>query len=308
MHRLLALLLAMTSLPAQPPKASEAFATTDLTARLEAGNSNYLPFLSRPSLSCGLYRLAKGATDHQSPHRQDEIYYVLAGAAKLQVGDVTHDASAGSVLFVAAHAPHRFVEITEDLTTLVFFSNALPATGGMREGPPPNGQTAYHEGSQRNAARIFYWHQTDSAGQVTLDHGQPAWQASYEAFLTKPSARRWRFGENSWSTLDTNIPLTIGSTELAPGLYYLVLQNHPEHGPRLLALDPAPIRKQRLDAYEADKTEGGLAIPLTQTRVADTAPRLHVALEVDRAKANHATLRIRFGRHQLTADVTLRPE
>ncbi len=295
------------ALAAQHPSTSEAHASKDLTARLDAGKSNYLPFLSRPSLSCGLYRLGKGAQDHQTPHALDEVYCILAGNAQLQVGAKTHAANPGSILFVAAHAEHRFVDITADLTALVFFSNAVPTTGGMREGPAPNGQTAYHEGSPRNAARIFYWFQTDSAGQMTIDHGQPAWQDGFASFLDKPSDRRWRFGENSWSTLDTNIPLTIGGTKLVPGLYYLALENHPEHGLRLLALDPDPIRKRKLDAYDVDKTEGGIAIPLSAARGPMT-PRLHVALEVDRARQHHATLRIRFGPHVLTADVTLHPE
>ena len=57
---------------------------------------------------------------------------VLTGKAKLEVGTQTLEASPGAVLFVQAGVAHRFVDITEDLSTLVLFSNAGPTRGGMR--------------------------------------------------------------------------------------------------------------------------------------------------------------------------------
>jgi len=38
-----------------------------------------------PSISAGLYVLEAGADDPQGPHRQDEIYYVIAGRAQIRV-------------------------------------------------------------------------------------------------------------------------------------------------------------------------------------------------------------------------------
>lgn len=84
----------------------------------------YLEFLRVPSMSLGLYRLPAGGEDQQSPHQQDEVYYVLAGKARLQVGDETHPALPGALLFVPAAAEHKFVEIEEDLELLVFFAPA----------------------------------------------------------------------------------------------------------------------------------------------------------------------------------------
>ncbi|MEX2161797.1 MAG: cupin domain-containing protein [Anaerolineales bacterium] len=82
----------------------------------------YFEFLRSPSLSMGLYRLPEGASDPQSPHKQDEVYYVLSGNAKLQINGETLPALPGAIFFVEAGAPHKFIEIKNFLELLVFFA------------------------------------------------------------------------------------------------------------------------------------------------------------------------------------------
>ena len=77
-----------------------------------------------PSMSVGLYRLPAGGTDLQSPHKQDEVYYVVAGRAKLQGAAEIKDAHPGAVLFVEAGEQHKFVDIEYDLELFVFFAPA----------------------------------------------------------------------------------------------------------------------------------------------------------------------------------------
>jgi mannose-6-phosphate isomerase-like protein (cupin superfamily) len=84
----------------------------------------YLEFLRRDSMSCGLYVLEAGATDPQTPHAEDEVYLVLAGRATITVADRPHPVAPGSVVFVARTVPHRFHDITERLSVLVFFAPA----------------------------------------------------------------------------------------------------------------------------------------------------------------------------------------
>jgi len=48
----------------------------------------------------------------------------LSGRGVLEVEDVERPVQAGTVVFVGANADHRFHSITEDLTTLVFFTPA----------------------------------------------------------------------------------------------------------------------------------------------------------------------------------------
>ena len=74
------------------------------------------------TLSLGLYVLQAGDTDPQQPHTEDEIYYVVSGSARIQVGDEDREIRAGSVIFVGTDVPHRFHSITETLTLLVVFA------------------------------------------------------------------------------------------------------------------------------------------------------------------------------------------
>lgn len=84
----------------------------------------YLEFLKVPDLSMGLYILPAGGTDPQSPHTEDEVYYVVSGKAKIQVADENRDVQAGSIVYVAKTVEHRFHSIEEELTVIVFFAPA----------------------------------------------------------------------------------------------------------------------------------------------------------------------------------------
>ena len=52
------------------------------------------------------------------------MYYVLAGRAQAFVSGETKAIGPGDTLFVGAGEEHRFQEITEDLSLLVFFAPA----------------------------------------------------------------------------------------------------------------------------------------------------------------------------------------
>ena len=98
------------------------------SARMAAGRL-YEEFLRVPDLSAGLYVLEAGATDPQSPHAEDELYYVVRGRGRITVGDEVRDVVPGSLVFVAARVPHRFHEIVERLEILVVFGPAERTRG-----------------------------------------------------------------------------------------------------------------------------------------------------------------------------------
>ena len=99
------------------------FELRDLVAKQRASKKPYSEFLRVPSLSCGIYHLAKGATDLQAPHDEDEVYYVVDGLGVFTVEGADRTVQKGSVLYVKAGVDHRFHSITKDLTVLVFFSS-----------------------------------------------------------------------------------------------------------------------------------------------------------------------------------------
>jgi len=102
----------------------QAFELTQLISQREAANKLYLEFLNVPDLSMGLYALPAGGTDPQSPHTEDEVYYVLSGKAKIKVGDEDRAVQAGSIIYVAKNVEHKFHSIEEELRILVFFAPA----------------------------------------------------------------------------------------------------------------------------------------------------------------------------------------
>ena len=102
----------------------DAFELAEIEAvRAEAGR-RYQEFVRVRHLSAGLYVLEAGATDPQQPHREDELYYVVAGRATITVGDEQRVVGPGSLVFVAAEVPHRFHDIEERLEVLVVFGPA----------------------------------------------------------------------------------------------------------------------------------------------------------------------------------------
>ena len=91
--------------------------------RAQSGKA-YLEFLRLSAMSAGLYVLPVGGTDSQSPHQEDEMYYVVRGRARMRVGSESQPVGAGSIIFVEGRVEHRFYDITEELVVLVFFAPA----------------------------------------------------------------------------------------------------------------------------------------------------------------------------------------
>jgi len=105
------------------PKVRFAALDAIIEQRLRQG-SEYLEFLRVPAMSAGVYVLAAGSIDRQTPHKQDELYYVVQGKARMRAGDQDQSVTRGSLIFVPAHIEHRFYDIEQDITVLVFFAPA----------------------------------------------------------------------------------------------------------------------------------------------------------------------------------------
>ncbi len=105
-----------------------AFKITDLLETLAKAGKPYREFLRTDAMSAGVYALPAYGEDQQTPHSEDEIYYVVSGRAKFFCESTgarrNRDVGPGSVLFVGANADHRFHNISEDLVLLVFFAPA----------------------------------------------------------------------------------------------------------------------------------------------------------------------------------------
>ena len=102
----------------------DAFELADLLEALGRSDRLYHEFVRTHDLSVGLYVLPAGGIDPQQPHTEDEVYHVVAGRARITVGDEDRAVHAGSVIFVGADVPHHFHDIEEELVVLVVFGPA----------------------------------------------------------------------------------------------------------------------------------------------------------------------------------------
>jgi mannose-6-phosphate isomerase-like protein (cupin superfamily) len=84
--------------------------------------NHWVEHFRNDDLSVGTYSIPAGSVDDQTPHTEDEIYVVLGGRARIAASLDSAPVERGSVVFVAAGEEHRFTDITEALTALVFFA------------------------------------------------------------------------------------------------------------------------------------------------------------------------------------------
>ena len=98
------------------------FNMDELSAQRANTDLPYLEFMRVESMSGYIYELPAGTVDEQTPHDQDEIYYVVKGRSDLTVDGETVAIKPGDILYVKKFAQHLFSNITEDLSLLVVFA------------------------------------------------------------------------------------------------------------------------------------------------------------------------------------------
>ncbi len=98
------------------------FNVNELKQRRADEDVSFHEFLNVDSMHCGLYHLKAGSKDMQTPHDEDEMYYVVEGKAKLRIGDAEQNVVPGTLLYIRATEEHAFFEIEEDMTLLVIFA------------------------------------------------------------------------------------------------------------------------------------------------------------------------------------------
>ncbi|NOT08792.1 MAG: cupin domain-containing protein [Gemmatimonadales bacterium] len=79
----------------------------------------FVELLKHGTLVVELY--APRGNDPQKPHKQDEVYVVMAGRGQFVNGKNRHPFGPGDLLFVPAGVVHRFEDFSEDLAVWVVF-------------------------------------------------------------------------------------------------------------------------------------------------------------------------------------------
>ena len=89
--------------------------------------------------SMRVHYYAPSGRDEQTPHTQDEVYVVVSGSGRFEVGSNARAFAAGDVLFAPAHAEHRFVDFSDDFAAWVVFYGPQ---GGEAPAPRDGGPEA----------------------------------------------------------------------------------------------------------------------------------------------------------------------
>src|SRR5918994_3949436 len=102
---------------------AHAYAVRDVQERLAAGSGGYEVVHASPGLEVGVYVLVAPEPDHQQPHADDELYFVLEGRGTLEIEGTPVPVEPGRAIFVPAGAEHQFTGY-EGLCVLVIFARA----------------------------------------------------------------------------------------------------------------------------------------------------------------------------------------
>ena len=167
----------------------------------------------------------------------------------------------------------------------------------------------YASTTDRMSTRILFFKEgtpPTSPGQLVISYGQPKWKPEYaEEFDELTRGKRWRFGNNDWTSMDTNLALDIAGVTISPGHYYLLLERSQSDQWFLVLLDPIGVRAKKLDAFYVDDAPEGVRAPLDWTRAEETTEQLMVQLVPLEDDSNSARLEISWGNHRLTAKVEM---
>lgn len=153
-------------------------------------------------------------------------------------------------------------------------------------------------------------------GGFSINYNTVQWQEEYaEQLETILRGKRWRLGKHFWSTLDTNLDLTMGGVPVEAGYYYLGL-GRSEDGSEwtLLLIDAAAARAKRLDAFNIDRAPIAYEVPLSFDSTDENEPELQMVFSVGRGEGGIAEgfvtevqFRLHFGPYRLSAPVEVQP-
>jgi tetratricopeptide (TPR) repeat protein len=159
----------------------------------------------------------------------------------------------------------------------------------------------------RKSARVAYFDaRGGSPGQLAIDYAAVPWQDKYDQVVESPKmvGKHWRFGSDFWTSLDTNLPISIGGVAIQPGYYYLTLMSKGDGKFSLFLHDAAEVRKTHLDAFKAEKLTGGVEVPLAHSKSEKKAETLAIAITVQPTQPT-GEFTVNFGNHELTAKVEI---
>jgi hypothetical protein len=189
-------------------------------------------------------------------------------------------------------------------------SSGMIGVAGAQNKPAPPPIVAFGSDSpERGTTRVGFWNTRKDmgAGQFAIDYGRPIWKKDYEdaaKFDSFTKGKVYRLGSNFWTTLDTDMPLTIGGTKVPAGLWYLGLHRSEDGGTwSLVFIEPSKARGAHVDASEIGRAPISFKAPMTVEQASASKEKLTIDLLFQRGNPKDVTLRIAWGNLQLSTPV-----
>jgi len=136
-----------------------------------------------------------------------------------------------------------------------------------------------------------------------LDHSQPAWNAERTAAAQQiKKGGRWRLGQDWWTTLDCNAPLSLGGKKLAAGTWHLSLKKTGDDAWSLVCTPAGDDVGAQLDAFAAEQARPVVEVALVAGAAAAKAEALKIQFVAEGAAQK---LTISFGDHELSTPIAL---
>ena len=192
------------------------------------------------------------------------------------------------------------------MAVVMCFVSALQAQDNK---PRPKIIAFGSDSPERGTTRVGYWNNEKNmgAGQFAIDYGRPVWRKEYEdtaKFDKMTKGKVYRLGSNFWTTLDTDMPLTIAGKTIPAGMWYLGLHRSEDGASWSLAfIDPAKARAAHVDASEIERAPIAYKVPMTFEQGAEAKDKLTIDLLFQKPNLNAVTLKIAWGKMQLTAPI-----
>jgi DUF2911 family protein len=162
---------------------------------------------------------------------------------------------------------------------------------------------------ERGTTRVGYWNNETNmgAGQFAIDYGRPVWRKEYEDtanFDKMTKGKVYRLGSNFWTSLDTDMPLTIAGKSIPAGMWYLGLHRSEDGATwSLVFIDPVKARAGHIDASEIERAEVAHKAPMKVVQAADSKEKLTIDLIFQKGNLKDVTLKIAWGKMELTAPI-----
>ena len=160
---------------------------------------------------------------------------------------------------------------------------------------------------ERTSTRILYWNieAAKAQGELVIEYGRLAWKKVHDdpAYFDRMTlGKTWALGENHWTTLDTNVPLSIGDRYVAAGYYYLGLYRSADGGTwSLIFLDPVKVRQGRPDPLEINEAPHEFIVPMKFEESSQVSELLAITLSHQKENPPNVTLKVAWGSLQLSA-------